>query len=65
LIVLIDSFKADGLTIMWIEHVLYALLKVSDRLVCMAEGDLREVMQDPAMRSAFRLSPPFRAVFVC
>ena len=65
MIALIDSFKADGLTIMWIEHVLYALLKVSDRLVCMAEGDLREVMQDPAMRSAFRLSPPFRAVSVC
>lgn len=64
LIALIDSLKADGLTIVWIEHILHALLKVIDRLVCMAEGrvlaqgDPREVMQDPAVRSAYLGSDP-------
>jgi branched-chain amino acid transport system ATP-binding protein len=64
LIALIDSLKADGLTIVWIEHILHALLKVIDRLVCMAEGrvlaegDPREVMQDPTVRSAYLGSDP-------
>jgi len=64
LIALIDTLKADGLAIVWIEHILHALLKVIDRLVCMAEGrvlaqgDPHEVMQDPAVRSAYLGSDP-------
>jgi branched-chain amino acid transport system ATP-binding protein len=64
LIALIEALKADGLTIVWIEHILHALLKVIDRLICMAEGrvlaegDPREVMQDAAVRGAYLGSDP-------
>ncbi|MCT4685680.1 MAG: ATP-binding cassette domain-containing protein [Roseicyclus sp.] len=64
LIALIDSLKAAGLTIVWIEHILQALLKVVTRLVCMAEGrvlaegDPQEVMKDPAVRRAYLGSDP-------
>jgi branched-chain amino acid transport system ATP-binding protein len=59
LITLISQFKADGLTIVWIEHILHALLKVIDRLVCMsdgaviAEGQPDAVMADPEVRRAY------------
>jgi branched-chain amino acid transport system ATP-binding protein len=64
LIALIDSLKAGGMTIVWIEHILHALLKVVTRLVCMAEGrvlaegDPQEVMKDPAVRRAYLGSDP-------
>lgn len=64
LIALIDSLKASGMTIVWIEHILHALLKVVTRLVCMAEGrvlaegDPQEVMKDPAVRRAYLGSDP-------
>lgn len=64
LIALISSLKAKGMTIVWIEHILHALLKVIDRLVCMAEGrvlaegDPHAVMNDPAVRSAYLGSAP-------
>ena len=38
LVALIESLRADGLTLVWIEHVLHALLSVIDRLVCMDAG---------------------------
>lgn len=59
LIALIGKLKADGLTIVWIEHILHALLKVIDRLVCMsagaviAEGRPQAVMADPEVRRAY------------
>lgn len=59
LIALIGQLKADGLTIVWIEHILHALLKVIDRLVCMsagtviAEGSPEAVMADPEVRRAY------------
>ena len=64
LIDLIGGLRASGLTIVWIEHILHALLKVVTRLVCMAEGrvlaegDPQEVMSDPAVRSAYFGSDP-------
>ncbi len=64
LIVLIDTLKAGGMTIIWIEHILHALLKVIDRLICMsegrilAEGDPHDVMENPAVRRAYLGSDP-------
>jgi branched-chain amino acid transport system ATP-binding protein len=59
LVALISQLKADGLTIVWIEHILHALLRVIDRLVCMsagafiAEGPPGEVMADPEVLRAY------------
>jgi len=59
LVALIDGLRRDGLTIVWIEHILHALLKVIDRLVCMdagaiiAQGTPREVMADKAVMRAY------------
>jgi len=64
LIELIRSLKDQGMTIVWIEHILHALLQVIERLVCMAEGrvlaegDPTEVMQNEAVRSAYLGSAP-------
>jgi branched-chain amino acid transport system ATP-binding protein len=64
LIALIESLKAQGMTIVWIEHILHALLHVVTRLVCMAEGAVlaegkpNEVMTDPAVRRAYLGSDP-------
>jgi len=59
LVSLVDALRADGLTLVWIEHVLHALLKVVDRLVCMesgsvlAEGRPLDVMADPRVVAAY------------
>jgi branched-chain amino acid transport system ATP-binding protein len=59
LVDLIGTLRDDGLTIVWIEHVLHALLRVIDRLVCMdagailAEGTPNEVMANPLVMSAY------------
>jgi branched-chain amino acid transport system ATP-binding protein len=59
LIALIGRLKTDGLTIVWIEHILHALLKVIDRLVCMSAGTViaaghpDTVMADPEVRRAY------------
>ncbi len=59
LVALISELKASGLSIIWIEHILHALLKVIDRLVCMsageviAEGDPQTVMRDPTVMAAY------------
>ncbi|MDQ0420742.1 branched-chain amino acid transport system ATP-binding protein [Peteryoungia aggregata LMG 23059] len=59
LVGLISELKADGLSIIWIEHILHALLKVIDRLICMsvgeiiAEGDPQAVMRDPSVMAAY------------
>jgi branched-chain amino acid transport system ATP-binding protein len=47
---LVNELKAAGTTIVWIEHVVHALLAVVDRIVCidrgrkLIEGDPHEVM---------------------
>ena len=59
LIELVAELKHSGMTIIWIEHILHALLKVVDRLVCMAEGTIiaegspRAVMADKAVMKAY------------
>lgn len=59
LVELIGSLRDGGLTIVWIEHVLHALLSVVDRLICMdagailAEGAPNEVMADSRVMSAY------------
>ncbi len=59
LVALVLGLKRAGMTIVWIEHILHALLNVIDRLVCMnagaviAEGDPAAVMADPTVRRAY------------
>ena len=59
LVALVSELKADGLTIVWIEHILHALLAVIDRLVCMSAGEViamgapAEVMADKAVMQAY------------
>ncbi len=51
--------KAAGLTMIWIEHVVHALLAVADRLLVMsqgrplAEGPPASVMADPEVRRVY------------
>ncbi len=55
----IKQFHAAGLTIVWIEHVVHALLRVAERMVCLAfgkviaDGEPRAVMSDPAVVDAY------------
>ena len=64
LVDLIKALQAGGMTVVWIEHILHALLRVVTRLVCMAEGrvlaegDPREVMAHPAVQRAYLGSSP-------
>jgi branched-chain amino acid transport system ATP-binding protein len=59
---LIDDVKAirtEGTTIVWIEHVVHALLAVVDRMMAMsfgrkiAEGNPEEVMASPAVQEVY------------
>jgi branched-chain amino acid transport system ATP-binding protein len=59
---LVDEIRGllrAGIAIVWIEHVVHALLRVADRLVCMsagrivAEGEPEAVMAAPAVISAY------------
>jgi len=49
----IRGLRANGVTVVWIEHIVHALLAVVDRLMCLAEGrilsigDPHEVMRSP------------------
>lgn len=64
LVDLIGQLRADGMTVVWIEHILHALLRVVTRLVCMAEGrvlamgDPRDVMAHPDVQRAYLGSSP-------
>ncbi|MDZ4812787.1 MAG: ABC transporter ATP-binding protein [Pseudomonadota bacterium] len=55
----IQRIKASGMTIVWIEHVVHALLAVADRLYVinfgqkLAEGAPREVMNDAEVRRVY------------
>jgi branched-chain amino acid transport system ATP-binding protein len=55
----IRAIKAAGVTIIWIEHVLHALLGVADRLLVinfgakLAEGPPDQVMNDPEVKRVY------------
>ncbi|MSQ59101.1 MAG: ABC transporter ATP-binding protein [Betaproteobacteria bacterium] len=55
----IQRIKATGMTILWIEHVVHALLAVADRLYVInfgqkiAEGEPREVMNDAEVKRVY------------
>jgi branched-chain amino acid transport system ATP-binding protein len=56
---MIHGLKADGLTILWIEHIVEALLSVVDRLIAMdggrklAEGEPRTVLAMPEVQAVY------------
>jgi branched-chain amino acid transport system ATP-binding protein len=55
----LKRIKASGVTMIWIEHVVHALLSVADRLYVinfgqrLAEGAPTDVMQDPEVRRVY------------
>jgi branched-chain amino acid transport system ATP-binding protein len=59
LVATIRQLRANGLAIVWIEHIVHLLLEVTERLICMdagriiADGDPRAVMADKAVISAY------------
>lgn len=59
LVGLVGEIRAAGVTIVWIEHVLHALLKVVDNLLVLdfgkviAEGPPEAVMRDPQVTSVY------------
>jgi len=59
LIATIRSIHAEGVTIIWIEHIVHALLAVAQRLVAMdfgrllTQGEPAAVMADPAVREVY------------
>jgi branched-chain amino acid transport system ATP-binding protein len=59
LVALIRDVHASGVSIVWIEHVVHALLSVVDRLVVLnggkfiADGAPREVIESPAVRELY------------
>jgi branched-chain amino acid transport system ATP-binding protein len=55
----LGRLKAEGVTMIWIEHVVHALLALADRLLVinlgqkLAEGEPRAVMADPEVRRVY------------
>jgi branched-chain amino acid transport system ATP-binding protein len=55
----IKAIKAQGVTMIWIEHVVHALLAVADRLLVLnfgtklAEGAPQDVMNDPEVKRVY------------
>ena len=55
----LQRIKAQGVTMIWIEHVVHALLSIADRLFVinfgqqLAEGEPRAVMDDPEVRRVY------------
>ena len=56
---IIAEIKVQDVTIVWIEHVVHALMQVATRLVVLAEGTLiangipGDVMNDPKVRDLY------------
>ena len=56
---IIRSLRADGIAVLWIEHVVRALLSTVDRLICLsggvvvADGEPKEVLASEAVRFVY------------
>jgi branched-chain amino acid transport system ATP-binding protein len=59
LVEIVKATRADGLAVVWIEHVVRALTATVERLICLAagkfvgDGDPAEVLAQPAVREVF------------
>ena len=59
LVAVVKQVHADGLAIVWIEHVVHALLRTVDRMVCLAGGDVvadgapAAVLADPRVKELY------------
>jgi branched-chain amino acid transport system ATP-binding protein len=59
LVEIVRAVNAEGVAVIWIEHVVRALTPVVDRLICLAggtfvgDGDPATVLADPAVREVF------------
>jgi branched-chain amino acid transport system ATP-binding protein len=55
----VNELRAQGITIVWIEHIVHALLSVVDRLVALAagrkliEGEPQAVLASPELRDVY------------
>jgi branched-chain amino acid transport system ATP-binding protein len=56
---IVRGLRADGLAVLWIEHIVHALTSVVDRLLCLAggrvlrEGPADAVLRDEAVRRVY------------
>jgi branched-chain amino acid transport system ATP-binding protein len=56
---IIRALRAEGIAVLWIEHVVRALLSTVDRLLCLssgaliADGEPKEVVASDAVRSIY------------
>jgi branched-chain amino acid transport system ATP-binding protein len=56
---IVASLPAKGITVIWVEHVLYAIMKTATRMVVInrgsviAQGAPAEVARDPAVVKAY------------
>lgn len=59
LVALVRGLHAEGLAIVWIEHVVHALVRTVDRMVCLAGGTMvadgapLDVLADPTVRELY------------
>ena len=59
LIAIVREVRDGGTAVIWIEHIVHALLEVADRMLCLAqgavlaEGDPAAVLADPAVREVY------------
>jgi branched-chain amino acid transport system ATP-binding protein len=59
LVEVIRDLRSAGVAVVWIEHIVHALLQVVDRLMCLALGDVvatgdpHEVMRSPAVMEVY------------
>lgn len=67
LLEIVAAARGRGVTVLWIEHVVHALVRSVERLLCLAAGRLiadgepSAVLADPAVREAYLGADPERA----